>query len=248
MSVPSQGAAARPSAPAAESESATECQASTDIEAATTTALHQAIPSHVPAINRVDGIRPAMMELMNPLTGEVWLSVDQVTAADVAALTIDAPMVKYGPGVASMDTAWFDRSPGAAKDGALVEAAFGGRRFRLVAKAGRPKPLPGTMGIEMAVEKYHNAVFAAGTQVEFLVSPEGQHFVEQVDALPGMPALGLPPGYSLRRVTLAQTWVVQLPRPVRVFFFMPQFRSFHGPVNEVPQGSITSPPPAIGES
>lgn len=213
-----------------------------------TTALFQAIPSHVPAINRVDGIRPTMMELMNPLTGEVWLSVDQVTSAEVAALAIDAPMVKYGPGVASMDLAWFDRSPGATEDGALVEAVFGGRRFRLVAKAGRPKPLPGTMGIEMSVEKYHNAVFATGTQVECLVSPEGQHFVEQVDALPGMPAVGLPPGYSLRRVMLAQPWVVKLTRPVRVFFFLPQFRSFHGPVGEVPQGSITSPPPAIGES
>lgn len=213
-----------------------------------TTALNPLIPSHVPAINRVGGIRPTMMELMNPLTGEVWLSVDPVTAADVAALTIDAPMVKYGPGVASMDMAWFDRSPGAAEDGALVEAVFGGRRFRLVARAGRPKPLPGVMGIEMAVEKYHNAVFVAHTEVELLVSPEGQHFVEQVDSLPGMPPLALPPGYSLRRVMLAQPWVVRLPRPVRVFFFMPQFRSFHGPVDEVPQGSITSPLPAIGES
>jgi hypothetical protein len=203
-----------------------------------TTALNPLIPSHVPAINRVSGIRPTMMELMNTLTGDIWLSVEPVTAADVAALTVDAPMVKYGPGVASMDTAWFDRSPGAAEDGALVDAVFGGRRFRLVAKAGRPKPLPGSMGIEMAVEKYHNAVFAAHAEVEFLVSSEGQHFVEQVDALPGMPPLALPPGYSLRRVTLAQPWVVRLPRPVRVFFFMPQFRSFHGPVADVPPDAM----------
>lgn len=197
-------------------------------------ALLALIPAHVPQINRAPGIRPALMEVMDTGTGEVWMSVDPVSAADVAALVIEPHMVKYGPGVSSMDIAWFDRSPGADADGSLAERQIGGRAFRLVARPGKNTPLPGGVGIEMMVDKHHNVGFAAGREIEILINPEGLAFVEQIDATAGSAPLVLPPGFSLRRVKLAADWLVRVPRPARVYFFFPQLRSYQGPIADIP--------------
>ena len=192
------------------------------------------IPAEVPAVNRVPHLRARMMEVMDNATGEVWLSLDEVTPAQAKALEIGPGMVKYGPAVSSMDLAWFDRSPGASADGPLTERVIGGLRFRLVAKPGKFAPLPGGPGVEAMVDKHHCVVFSAGRELEFLISPEGYAFVEQVDALADSKPFECPPGFSLRRLTLRKPWVFRAPRPAKAYFFFPSLRSFQGPVTEMP--------------
>ena len=43
------------------------------------------IPAEVPEVNRVPHIRARMMEVMDKATGEVWLSLDEVTPAQAKA-------------------------------------------------------------------------------------------------------------------------------------------------------------------
>ena len=192
------------------------------------------IPAEVPEVNRVPHIRARMMEVMDHASGEVWLSLDEVTPAQAKALEIGPGMVKYGPAVSSMDLAWFDRSPGAGADGPLMERMIGGLRFRLVAKPGKFAPLPGGSGVEAMVDKHHCVVFSAGRALEFLISPDGSAFVEQVDALPDSKPIELPPGFSLRRLTLSKPWIFRAPRPAKAYFFFPSLRSFQGPVTAMP--------------
>lgn len=192
------------------------------------------IPAEVPEVNRVRHIRARMMEVMDHATGEVWLSLDEVTPAQAKALEIGPGMVKYGPAVSSMDLAWFDRSPGAGADGPLMERMIGGLRFRMVAKPGKFSPLPGGSGVEAMVDKHHCVVFSAGRELEFLISPDGSAFVEQVDALPDSKPIELPPGFSLRRLTLSKPWIFRAPRPAKAYFFFPSLRSFQGPVTAMP--------------
>jgi hypothetical protein len=192
------------------------------------------IPAEVPEVNRVPHLRAKMMEVMDNATGEVWMSLDEVTPAQAKALEIGPRMVKYGPAVSSMDLAWFDRSPGASTDGPLAEREIGGLRFRLVAKPGKFTPLPGGSGVEAMVDKHHCVVFAAGRDLEFLINPQGFAFVEQVDALADSKPIELPPGFSLRRLTLSKPWVLRAPRPAKAYFFFPSFRSFQGPIIDMP--------------
>ena len=192
------------------------------------------IPAEVPEVNRVPYLRAKMMEVMDHATGEVWMSLDEVTPAQAKALEIGSRMVKYGPAVSSMDLAWFDRSPGAGADGPLAEREIGGLRFRLVAKPGKFTPLPGGSGVEAMVDKHHCVVFAAGRDLEFLINPEGSAFVEQVDALADSKPIELPPGFSLRRLTLTKPWVLRAPRPAKAYFFFPSYRSFQGPIIDMP--------------
>jgi len=192
------------------------------------------IPAEVPEVNRVPHLRAKMMEVMDHATGEVWMSLDEVTPAQAKALEIGPRMVKYGPAVSSMDLAWFDRSPGAGADGPLAEREIGGLRFRLVAKPGKFTPLPGGSGVEAMVDKHHCVVFAAGRDLEFLINPEGSIFVEQVDALADSKPIELPPGFSLRRLTLSKPWVLRAPRPAKAYFFFPSYRSFQGPIIDMP--------------
>jgi len=192
------------------------------------------IPAEVPEVNRVPHIRAKMMEVMDNATGEVWLSLDEVTPAQAKALEIGPGMVKYGPAVSSMDVAWFDRSPGAGVDGPLAEREIGGLRFRLVAKPGKFTPLPGGSGVETMVDKYHSVVFSAGRELEFLIDPDGSAFVEQVDAIADSKPFKCPPGFSLRRLTLRKPWVFKAPRPAKAYFFFPSLRSFQGPVTKMP--------------
>ena len=192
------------------------------------------IPAEVPEVNRVPHIRAKMMEVMDNATGEVWLSLDEVTPAQAKALEMGPGMVKYGPAVSSMDLAWFERSPGAGVDGPLAERVIGGLRFRLVAKPGKFAPLAGGSGVETMVDKHHCVVFSAGRTLELLIDSEGAAFVEQVDALADSKPFECPPGFSLRRLTLSKPWVFKAPHPTKAYFFFPSLRSFQGPVTEMP--------------
>jgi hypothetical protein len=175
-----------------------------------------------------------MMEVMDNATGEVWLSLDEVTPAQAKALEISPGMVKYGPAVSSMDLAWFDRSPGADADGPLTERVIDGLRFRLVAKPGKFTPLPGGSGVETMVDKHHCVIFSAGRELEFLFDQDGAAFIEQVDALADSKPFECPPGFRLRRLTLGKPWVFRAPRPAKAYFFFPSLRSFQGPVTKMP--------------
>ncbi len=192
------------------------------------------IPAHIPAANRAAGAGICFTEVMDVGSGDIWLSLDAVTPADVAALVLGPSMVTYGPSIASMDVSWFDRSPGATIDGQLAERRIGGRTFRLVAHAGVPIPLPAGLGIEMMVDMHHAAGFSAGRSVDILVNPEGQFFVELAAAPPGAPPMVLPPGFSHRTLTLHQPWLLRVPRPARVYLLAPSARIFHGPITELP--------------
>ena len=57
------------------------------------------------------------MEIMNAATGDVWLAQKPVTDVQFEALVPPPGFQKGGIGQASVDTAYFRRSPGASADG-----------------------------------------------------------------------------------------------------------------------------------
>ena len=148
-----------------------------------------------------------------------------------------------GIGCGAMDEMWFDRSPGVAEDGPMLEREICGRRW---AHCARPTSAParpfGNDGpVEMIVDKHHALRFVAGRRVPVLRVPEGEWFVHVIDGR-GMSSIGIrggpsggldvPPGCSLGHVELTEDWVLRLPSPTRVFFFK-NGDSFQGPIEEL---------------
>ena len=181
----------------------------------------------------VQGGRDLFMEVMDPITGLVWMSAAPVTQHDFNALELDEPLVKVGIARASMDSAAFHSSPGAPGE-PVLQRTIDGRLYINVAAPSPPQEwlspaLPGGP-TEILVNKAHLIGFAAGRAVTVLSLPEGD-FVELVGEPGGDEALVLPPGGTLRQLVLEQPWLVELPAPTRAFFwFDAGMRSFQGPV------------------
>ena len=181
----------------------------------------------------VPGGRGLFMEVMDTTTGLVWMSAAPVQISDFDTLELDESLRKVGIARAPMDAAAFQSSPGAPGE-PVLERVINGRLYINVAAPPPPQdwiaPTQPGGPTEIAVNKEHFIGFAAGRSVAVLSLPEGD-FVELVGESKGDDALVLPPGGTLRQITLEQPWVVQLPTPTRAFFwFGDAMRSFQGPV------------------
>lgn len=170
------------------------------------------------------------MEVMDTVTGLVWMTAAPVQMADFAALALDEPLVKVGIARAAMDRAAFQYSPGA-RGAPVRERVIQGRLYLNVATPLEQKPAEQPGGpLEITVDKAHVIGFEAGRSVAVLSLPEGD-FVEVVGAGSADQTLILPAGAVLKRIELNRPWVVSLPTPTRTFFwFGESMRSFQGPV------------------
>lgn len=109
----------------------------------------------------IGGCGSLHMEIMNAASGDVWLAQQPVTDVQFEALVPPPGFQKSGIGQASVDAAYFRRSPGASADGPVETMEVDGLRFARVARPVRFEP--GHRGLWVAyIDKYHRVVFKAG--------------------------------------------------------------------------------------
>ena len=188
----------------------------------------------------IGGCGSLHMEIMNAATGDVWLAQQPVTDVQFEALVPPPGFQKSGIGQASVDAAYFRRSPGASADGPVETMEVDGLCFARVARPVRFEP--GHRGLWVAyIDKYHRVLFKAGRSIEIMDCGDGNDYLQQVSRGRGpiLAALGisterqLPQGWSVRTVTLAKDLLVELPNPARVVFFS-NGDSFQGPLQLEP--------------
>lgn len=172
-------------------------------------------------------------EIRQNNTGEVWLCQRPITMEVFAKLQLPEGFSRTGVGRAAHDAAYFRRSPGAEVDGPLETLEIDGWTFSRVAKPGMLES--GFIDvIVLPVYKYHIVQFNAGRTIEILTMEDGQDYVPNVTELSGMfhkttKERVLPKGWTVRKETLHQDLIVEIPCPARVCFFK-SGHGFHGPV------------------
>ncbi len=199
----------------------------------TTAVRYPSPPADIAPENVISGIRLPRMEFMHNKTRDCWMACDPATQEGFDALSVDAPFHKTGMASPSMDVAWFARSPGANRDGPMSRMTMDGQTFQHVARVVFMRPIVEGL-MEAEVDKYHTVGFGVGREVQILTTANGQDYVEVIDGTPGQALADLPDGWSIRTILLAAPWAVTLPSPVQAYFFFPSFRSFQGPVTDIP--------------
>jgi hypothetical protein len=191
------------------------------------TKMHECIPDGGFAVL---GGRDLFMEVMDTTSRRIWMSGAAVQLSDWEALELEAPLVKSGIGRAAMDRAAFLHSPGAT-DEPVRERVIGGHLFINVATPAAPIPPSQPEGpMEAFVDKAHVLGFDAGRSISILTLPEGD-FVEVIGDSSEDASRVLPAGGILKKIELAEPWIVSLPTPTRAFFWWGKSaRSFQGPV------------------
>jgi len=171
------------------------------------------------------------MEIMDGRTRQVWQVMDDVTQAAYDALEVEAPFVKIGVGSVAGHLSYFRRSPGAESDGPMARMEHAGFTWSQCAQPeGAPSFPFGPDGArQISVLKHHSIVFAAGSEVGYLRSPDAEYYVHVVDT--GLPIedLNLPAGWKHERVVSPSELTLHLPCPTTALFFA-NFESYQGPV------------------
>lgn len=178
-------------------------------------------------------------EIVNTQTNEVWLCQHPITRETFKALVLPEQFSKVGIGRAAHDLAYFRRSPGTGEDGPLETMEVDNLVFSKVAKPGAFEQKYLLQGYQnfflLSVYKYHIVQFAAGRTIEVLTMEDGSDYVPNIAASEeGMTSQllkewTLPEDWSIRKVTLQEELVVEIPCPSRVCFFNNGY-GFHGPV------------------
>lgn len=179
-------------------------------------------------------------EITELVTRNVWLSHKPITAEQFEALSVPEGFIKSGTGIASMDLAYFRRSPDAEQDGPLETMDLGGRLFMHVARPGHMeqtadgKPYDGLVLIH--VDKHHNLLFKAGRTLEIMSFADGRDYVAVINhatiGVIGSSATKrrqMPEDWTVRKIKLKTDLMVALPSPTRAAFFF-NGESFQGPV------------------
>jgi hypothetical protein len=178
----------------------------------------------------IPGGREPHIEVIEPATGRVWMSLEPATQQDYQALLegLDDSLHGLGIGAAAMDAAMFQYSPGGEGE-PVRERTIGGQRYINVAIPGERTSLPGGMA-QIMVNKAHVLGYEAGRTVTILNRSDG-HFVGVVGSPEDDDQITLPEGSTLQQIELAQPWVVPLPTPTTTLWhFGSGMRSFQGPV------------------
>ena len=189
--------------------------------------LHASVPAGGVIVS---GGRALFMEVMDTTNRSVWMSAAAVQPADFESLTLEEPFIKSGIGLAAMDGAAFQHSPGT-PDQAVRERLIDGHRFINVATpSAMIAPTQPSGPMELMVDKGHVLGFAAGRTVSVLTLPDGD-FIEVVGDASEDDARVLPMDGTMKEIVLTEPWVVPLPTPTRAFFWSGKsMRSFQGPV------------------
>lgn len=189
---------------------------------------HPLIPALVPENNITRSPREPHVEVMNLQTLDVWLCQEPVGAERYKSLKLPPPLVKSGRGVSAFDFAYFLRSPGAARDGALEAMQVDGLSFVRVA---RPQQLrgfaPGDAPTQLMIEKHHVIGFHAGTVMRLARLPDGLFYIQQTATLSELADVD-PPDWAMHTLALNSDWSIDLGCPATIYFFR-NLRSFCGP-------------------
>jgi len=171
------------------------------------------------------------MEIMDTRSRQVWQTMSDVTQTEYQALAVEAPFVKIGIGALAGHLSYFRRSPGAAVDGAMDRMEYAGHTWSQCAKPdGAPRFPFGPDGPrQISVLKHHSIVFAAGSEVGYLRSPDGDYYVHVIASGAWIEDLKLPSGWKHERVAIEKELTLHLPCPTTAFFFA-NFESYQGPV------------------
>ena len=198
----------------------------------------------IPEQNWIIDCHRAHAEVLDLEKNTVWQSRRPMGKDSWAALELPAGCLKVGIGIGTMDGHYFRRSPGADDDGPVAEREFGGHPF--IHCANPPPHGPefpvGDDPKLMRVDKYHSLIFEAGTEVDVLLLPDGQEFVQVIAASPtggGLlqpesltgegHELPLPEGWVLRTEKIDARATIHLPHPTQAWFFA-NGASFQGPI------------------
>ncbi|MEM7361165.1 MAG: hypothetical protein AAF431_18905 [Pseudomonadota bacterium] len=194
--------------------------------------LSQLMQERLPAGGVLIPERRMHMEVMDEITANVWMSIDEVSQDQFHSFELEENWRKVGRGTGAMDQALFRHSPNAA-DEAVREQIINGLRFINVAQPAAPKPVDGL--VEIMVNKAHVIGFESGREVSVL-NKDGQYYVEVVGDHNHDNELDLHESASIQRVQLEEPWVVELPLPTQTFWLMQKdMRSFQGPVAPPPE-------------
>lgn len=196
-------------------------------------------PNHVPAENRLGGRRPALFSIADLDSRQIWM---RGCAPDEAppGITVDQPYFGFGPVQAAPDYLWFEGDPAERPDsppGRVRQESFAGQTFVLGAQQGMPQPLDGGSGMEIPLTTRFAVAYAAGREIEVLQDGEGRFYAELIELENRPAAISLPQGFRLRRIRLTSHWTTQMAPDAKVYFFVPENRSFAGPALTPPPGA-----------
>jgi len=178
-------------------------------------------------------------EIRNDQTGEVWLCQQPISHKEFQSLQLPNEFSRVGIGRSAHDAAYFRRSPDATEDSPVEIMKVGDRFFSKVARPGALEQKYMKQGyrnfILLPVYKYHKVMFKAGRTIEILTMEDGKDYVPNATELNVI--LGnqpvkkriLPEDWSIRKITLEEGLILEIPCPARVCFFKSGY-GFHGPV------------------
>ncbi|MEL7446273.1 MAG: hypothetical protein AAGK02_10720 [Pseudomonadota bacterium] len=170
-------------------------------------------------------------ELIEPSTMRAWISLEPMEQEDFQALPLPADLAPAAIGRTAMEEHWFSRSPDQDEDGPMRLREVGSYQFGHCARALDVSQPFGPEGPRrVLVEKFQGGRFKSGSQVPFLVDPEGRRFVHIVDCGADPKSLTIPEGFEFQQLSLTEDWVFQLPNPTTAYFF-DTGDSYQGPID-----------------
>ena len=176
------------------------------------------------------------LEIIDTSSMQVWQTMADVTLEQYKALKVEPPYREVGIGNGqarlSAHTSYFTRSPDAEQDGPMEKFEYGGLVWSNCARpADGPEHPAGPDGpVQMRVQKHHHIVYAAGSDISYLHTPDDEWFVQVIEGLTGEAPAVSAEGWELRTVRTEKELIFHLPCPSTVFFFR-NFDSWQGPVS-----------------
>lgn len=185
----------------------------------------------------IDNFHPAEpglhMEILDTRSMQVWQVMNNVTRDEYKAVEVDDVYRKVGVGALAAHSSFFRRSPGAESDGPMRTLELGGHRWSLCAIPGVPSMPAEPDGPRLvSVDKHHSLVYAEGTELRYLESPEGETYLHVVGTGKNTDSLQIPSGWAFGTLRLAEQTIIDLPCPTSAFFFQTAegLESDQGPV------------------
>ena len=178
-------------------------------------------------------------EIRNDQTQEVWLCQQPMFHEIFKALVLPEGFSRALFGRAAHDAAYFRRSPEGTEDSPLPTMEVDNFTFSKVARAGKVDMKYMKQGFRnlflLTVYKYHIVLFKSGRTIDILTMEDGKDYVPNMAVSDkGIGNLVekeqmIPSDWSVRRITLKEDLILEIPNPARACFFKNGY-GFHGPV------------------
>jgi hypothetical protein len=181
--------------------------------------------------------RAVHMEIMDVATRHVWLAPAPIVPDVYPAFEPGPGFAKSGAAASPMDFVGFRRSPGMPADGPTTRRRIGDHAFMHVATPALPPERPFGPGgpMRLVVHKHQTVGFDAGATLAILCLPDGAEYVQQTGTVTDPAGVGLPEGWSLRSVVLAERLTLEMQDDGPVTWWLHGTTSFQGPVPDLPR-------------